>query len=70
MPRKGQPSDKEVRLARLIHAEEYLTLFLKRMSSPTKRFDEVEKALAQVSREKLLLWTEVKDDVPAIRLGK
>jgi hypothetical protein len=70
MPRKGSWGTRGWRLTQLTHMEEYITVFLKRMSSPTKRFPKMEEALEEVARERRILEAEVQGGAPAIRLGK
>lgn len=69
MPRKGASGSREWRLSALTHMEEYMANFLRRMSSPTKRYPKVEEAREEVAREKLLLSAEL-DGAPMIRRGK
>jgi len=55
MPSKDKLSTKERRLARIMYLEESLQRFIKTYSSPSQRWIDLEKGLAELTREKLLI---------------
>lgn len=66
--RKDKLSNRERRLARMTHLEEYIAQFLRIYSSPTQRWLKLEEALEEVTRERLLLSAELDEDFPHGRI--
>ena len=55
MPSKDKLSTRERQLARMMYLESSIQRFIKAYSRPSCRFTELEKGLAELTREKLLL---------------